>query len=186
MQTSISVQPTPNPNALKFILENDVKVNGSSSYRSPDECKHNPLAESLFRIRGIDQVHFFQHVVTISKFGYADWDDIESNIISTIEEGLSSHDANYEDPNPEEERRRGLTQELRDIEAILDKTVRPGLQGDGGDLICLSYEDNILIIKYQGACGTCPSATQGTLYAIKSILQEQYDPKIEVYTAPEY
>jgi Fe-S cluster biogenesis protein NfuA len=67
----------------------------------------------------------------------------------------------------------------------LDKRIRPGLQGDGGDLACLSYEDNVLIVKYMGACGTCPSSTTGTLEAIRAILQDEYDPHIEVYIASE-
>ena len=71
------------------------------------------------------------------------------------------------------------------IEEILDRRIRPGLQGDGGDLACVSYENNVLIIKYQGACGTCPSSTTGTLEAIRSILQDEFDPQIEVYIAPE-
>ncbi|MEC7182301.1 MAG: NifU family protein [Bdellovibrionota bacterium] len=52
---------------------------------------------------------------------------------------------------------------------------------------CLSFEDNILVIKYQGACGTCPSSTTGTLEAIKGILRDEMNnPEIDVYIAPEY
>ena len=71
------------------------------------------------------------------------------------------------------------------IEEILDRRIRPGLQGDGGDLKVLSYNDNVLLVQYQGACGTCPSSTTGTLEAIRAILQDEYDPEIEVYIAPE-
>jgi len=37
-----------------------------------------------------------------------------------------------------------------------------------------------LYVSYQGACGTCPSSTTGTLMAIEGILREQYNPEIEV------
>jgi len=47
------------------------------------------------------------------------------------------------------------------------------------------FKDNVLIVKYQGACGTCPSSTTGTLEAIRSILRDEFDPQIEVYLAPE-
>ena len=57
--TDVFVQPTPNPNALKFILNSPVKTAGSSSYKSPLEAKDNPLACALFTIRGIDRLHFF-------------------------------------------------------------------------------------------------------------------------------
>ena len=85
------------------------------------------------------------------------------------------------------ERRRKLPKEVQAVEEILDRTIRPGLQGDGGDIECLSFEDNVLVVKYQGACGTCPSSTTGTLEAIKGILRDEMNnPEIEVYIAPDY
>ena len=79
----------------------------------------------------------------------------------------------------------GNQRELKKIEEILDRTVRPGLQGDGGDIQTLSLDNKVLMVKYQGACGTCPSASTGTLEAIKSILRDEYDPELDVYIAPE-
>jgi Fe-S cluster biogenesis protein NfuA len=58
--------------------------------------------------------------------------------------------------------------------------VRPGLQADGGDLEVLELDGNILTIRYQGACGGCPSAMMGTLQAIESILREEFNPYLEV------
>ena len=66
--TDIHVQPTPNPNALKFILDTDVKANGKTSFKNPRQAKDVPLAAALFDLRGVDQVHFFQNVITVSKF----------------------------------------------------------------------------------------------------------------------
>jgi len=183
---SIQIQPTPNPNALKFILDKTVKQEGNSSYRSPLECAENPLAAALFTIRGIDQLHFFDNVITVSKFGYEEWEAIEPLVAECIESKISEHNADYFDPDPEAERRRNLSPELSNIETILDQTIRPGLQGDGGDIQTISYEDNVLIVKYQGACGTCPSSTTGTLEAIKGILREEYNPDIDVYIAPDF
>jgi len=182
----IDIEPTPNPNALKFILNYPVKNNGSSTYRTPLECEHNPLARELFRIRGVDQLHFFENVISLTKFSYEEWQTIEEKVAKTLKELMPSHNAEYDDPNPKEERRKSLSKELQDIEAILDKTIRPGLQADGGDIETLTYQENILMIKYQGACGTCPSSTTGTLEAIKAILRDEFNPDIDVYIAPEY
>lgn len=185
MSIHVDIQPTPNPNALKFILDKPVKNTGKSTYKKPTDAVNNPMASALFTIRGIDQIHFFSNVITITKFGYEDWDEIENRVIEGINERMSSHNADYADPNPEEERKKNMSPELIEIEAILDKRIRPGLQGDGGDLQALKYEDNVLIIKYQGACGTCPSSTTGTLEAIRGILRDEYNPEIEVYTVNE-
>lgn len=182
----VSIQPTPNPNALKFILDQSVKDTGSSTYRTPMECGDNELAVNLFTVRGVDQLHFFENVITITKFNYENWDDIEEKIIDTIKTFIPSHNSSYEEYDPEIERRKNLSPELLKIEEILDKTIRPGLQGDGGDVKTLSLEDNVLLIKYQGACGTCPSSATGTLEAIKAILRDEYHPEIDVYIAPEW
>ena len=186
MSVEIFVQPTPNPNALKFILSQQVKAEGNSTYRTPVECGDNKLALDLFDIRGIDQLHFFDNVITVTKFGYEDWEKIEAQVMQKLQQGFDAHDPNYHDPDPEKERRAALTPELQDIEKILDRTIRPGLQADGGDIVTLSYEDNVLLIKYQGACGTCPSSTTGTLEAIKHILRDEYNEGIDVYIAPSY
>lgn len=187
MTVNISIQPTPNPNALKFILDKAVKTVGSSNYKSPLDAKDNQMASALFTIRGIDQMHFFENVITITKFGFEEWDTVEPQIMETIQNLISTHNPDYYDSDPEAERRRALSPSLLKIEEILDRTVRPGLQGDGGDLQTLSYveEDHVLMIKYQGACGTCPSSTTGTLEAIKAILRDEFDPEIDVYIAPE-
>lgn len=181
----IQIQPTPNPNALKFILSTDVRSEGKTSFKNPNQAKDVPLAASLFDLRGVDQIHFFQNVITVSKFTFEPWDNLEPSIVTTIENMIEDHDPSFKEHDPEKERRKNLSEDMLQIEEILDKRIRPGLQGDGGDLACVSYENNVLIIKYQGACGTCPSSTTGTLEAIRSILQDEYDPEIEVYIAPE-
>lgn len=186
IEIDIDIQPTPNPNALKFILNVPVKNHGNSTYRTPSECGENKLAQELFKIRGIDQLHFFENVIAVTKFSYEDWNTVEVAISKTLMEFMPTHDADYNDPNPEAERRKNLSPELQQIENILDKTIRPGLQGDGGDIQALSYQDNILMVKYQGACGTCPSSATGTLEAIKAILRDELNPEIEVYIAPEF
>lgn len=182
---NIQVQPTPNPNALKFILDSEVKTDGKTSFKNPNQAKDVPLAASLFDLRGVDQIHFFQNVITISKFTFEPWDNLEPAIETCIENHIEDHDPDFQEHDPEIERRKNLPPELLAIEEILDKRIRPGLQGDGGDMSCLSFTNNVLIVKYQGACGTCPSSTTGTLEAIRGILREEFNPEIEVYIAPE-
>lgn len=181
----ITIQPTPNPNALKFILNRDVLTEGKVSFKTPQDCKDVPLALALFDLRGVDQIHFFQNVITISKFSFEDWDALEPAVQTCVENFVEDHNPNFKPNDPEIDRRANLSPELKNIEEILDKRIRPGLQGDGGDLVVRDYKDNVLIVKYQGACGTCPSSTTGTLEAIRSILRDEVNPEIEVYLAPE-
>jgi len=75
-----------------------------------------------------------------------------------------------------------MSENLKKIDEILNNTIRPAMQADGGDLELIEYneETKVLTIKYQGACGSCPMSTMGTLMAIKEILTEQFDPAIDV------
>ncbi|MEP6703895.1 MAG: NifU family protein, partial [Acidobacteriota bacterium] len=69
---------------------------------------------------------------------------------------------------------------LREIEAILDERIRPYLAGDGGWLEVVDLTDNTLHIRYEGACGSCPSSLTGTLMAIENMIKEEIDPEIAV------
>jgi NFU1 iron-sulfur cluster scaffold homolog, mitochondrial len=44
----------------------------------------------------------------------------------------------------------------------------------------MAYVDNTLSVRYQGACGSCPSSLSGTLYGIQSILREEFHPDLTV------
>jgi Fe-S cluster biogenesis protein NfuA len=181
--TITSILPTPNPNALKFVADRILKAEGNSNYIVPSQCSHNSLALEIFKLRGVDQIHIFQNTITITKFSYIPWEDLRQKIQDVLEKELLTHQPFYQDPDPEKERRAALSEELMVIEEILDRTIRPALQMDGGDLQCLSYQNHQLLIRYQGACGTCPSSSAGTLEAIKGQLRSEYDPEIEVIIA---
>ena len=116
--------------------------------------------------------------MTITQNGSGDWGQLEEMVKQCLIEKLPTHDQNFtlaDSEGPEVE----STPELSRINAILDNTIRPALQGDGGDLEVLGLEENRLMIRYQGACGGCPSATMGTLQAIEGILRDQYHPDID-------
>jgi Fe-S cluster biogenesis protein NfuA len=68
------------------------------------------------------------------------------------------------------------------VEAILDSSIRPALANDGGGLEVIEVEGPIVRIRYQGACGGCPSSTGGTLRVIENHLRSQLDPDIKVHT----
>ena len=110
---SIDTMPTPNPNALKFLFSTSVKTEGSSTYLCKEDAKENFLAAELFDLRGIDHIHLFDNFITVTKFGYASWLELEPQIIDSLNENFANHDPSYFDPDPEEERRRNLPPELK-------------------------------------------------------------------------
>jgi Fe-S cluster biogenesis protein NfuA len=176
----IRIQATPNPNAWKFVLDRPVLNDGKATYADAKEAEQSPLASSLFMIEGVRQVHLFQNVITITHNFDCDPEEIQREACAVIQTRMPIHNPNQTIADEKKLRRASLPPEVQRIEEILDDTVRPGLQGDGGDLDVVKYEDNKLYVFYQGACGTCPSATSGTLMAIEGILRDQFNPTIEV------
>ena len=183
MEIKTMIQSTPNPNALKFILNVPVKTQGKVTYKNAGQCRHNPMAAALFAIPNITEVYFFDNYVTVTQDGNVDWEQIEEQIKKVILEYAADHDPDFqveEDKNPTTVV--SDDPEIAKINAILDNTIRPGLQMDGGDIQIVSFDGVNLTVNYQGACCSCPSSTMGTLKAIESILRDQYNPEITVQT----
>ena len=178
----IRVQPTPNPQALKFIMNEVVKSEGKATFTSAAEASAVQMARDIFELNTVNQLHFFDNFITVTFNDGVNPFDQEELVVAIIRRDILVHDAHFKVESDRKPSRDHLSPEIQKIEAILDKTIRPGLQGDGGDIEVVSYHDHNLDVRYEGACGTCPSSTTGTLMAIESILRDEFDPKITVNT----
>jgi len=66
------------------------------------------------------------------------------------------------------------------VQEVLDK-VRPSLQADGGDCELINItEDNVVEVRLQGACGSCPMATLTLKAGIERVLKEEIPEVKEV------
>lgn len=179
-EISVRVQPTPNPSAWKFILEKPILTEGKASFSTAEEAFGNPLALELLKIADVKQVHFFQNVITITAQIGAEEDVIAAEVKAVLQKMLSTHNPDFGLKDSKLAKRAELPEDVQKIEEILDRTIRPGLQGDGGDIEVVKFEEKKLYVHYEGACGTCPSATSGTLMAIEGILRDEFMPDLEV------
>lgn len=182
MTHEITVQPTPNPNALKFVLSVVVKSKDSAVYKRGAAAGTNTIARELLVLPHVTEVYFASCFITVTQDGAGDWNALESSVKGIIAANIASHDPDFI-MNAEPKPVFSPGGDLDRINQILDGTIRPALQRDGGDLEVLGLEGKVLTISYQGACGCCPHAAMGTLYAIQNILQDQYDPGIIVEMA---
>jgi Fe-S cluster biogenesis protein NfuA len=142
------------------------------------------LAKALFDVGDVVSVFYMDKMITVEKTDEADWDDVlpvlavpiraaesvkaQSAAAAAATVGGAIGAALSDDP------------QVREIEAILDERIRPYLASDGGWLEILDFEDKKLKIRYEGACGSCPSSLTGTLMAIENMLKDEIDPEIEV------
>ncbi|XP_042022775.1 nifU-like protein 3, chloroplastic isoform X2 [Salvia splendens] len=68
-----------------------------------------------------------------------------------------------------------LTEE--NVEKVLDE-VRPGLMADGGNVALHEIDGLVVVLKLQGACGSCPSSTMTLKMGIETRLTDKI-PEIE-------
>ncbi len=177
------IQETPNPNAVKFILREPLTNGVALQFESPEKGQSDALAKSLFDVGNVVSVFYMDNMVTVEKEDSADWDELLPALAVPIRaaqsvtgsspsrvEGVGGAIAAVTSDDPR----------LLRINEILDEKVRPYLMGDGGYLEILDLQDHTLKIRYQGACGSCPSSLSGTLMAIEGMLKQEVDPELEV------
>ena len=179
------IEPTPNPNAMKFVLKDPLTWGVSRSYASADEAKDDPLASALFDIEHVSNVFYVDHWITVTQDGGANWQELMRTLAVPIREApaADADSARYAEQAATGMNTEKLSEEdkrkLDRINELLDDQVRPYLQGDGGDLYIVGLEGNRLMVHYQGACGSCPSSISGTLAGIESLVR-QVEPELEV------
>jgi len=184
----VKSQETPNPLAIKFVVNQVLKENGKVTFMSSDQAEPYPLVAGVFGLPGVKQVYLSQNTMTVSHEGELPNDVITSQVEAIIKTRYNVHNINIDDPSEQQAQKKStvdrshLSADRQRIEDILDRTIRPGLQSDGGDIEVISFENNEVKILYQGACGGCPSSMMGTLDAIQSILShEMENPELRVY-----
>lgn len=203
-----SIQPTPNPNAFKFLVDRQLAKPGQTlAYAKPEQAQKDVLAQGLFAIPGIETLFFCDNFCTVSMTAQADWRAVAEQVTRLLEShiedeapagcghdhgagGHHHHDHHHHDhhhhghapsDNPLDTLPKGGDPAvLARINSLLDDRVRPALAGDGGGLQVMGLEGKTLFIRYQGACGSCPSSTSGTLMAIQNLLQSEIDEELVV------
>lgn len=177
------IQETPNPNAVKFILKEPVTNGTARQFASFAEAESDPLAKSLFEVGNVVSVFYMDRMLTVEKTDEEDWDELLPKLAVPIRAAESTQAAQSEAAAAVGGAISAVTSgdpRLVRINEILDEKVRPALAGDGGWLEVLTLKDHTLAIRYQGACGSCPSSLTGTLMAIEGMLRAEVDPELEV------
>jgi Fe-S cluster biogenesis protein NfuA len=177
------IQETPNPNAVKFILREPVTSGVALQFDSTEKGQGDPLAKSLFEVGNVVSIFYMDNMITVEKEDAADWDELLPALAVPIRAAESVASASSAGTEAVGGAIAALTSDdprLLRINEILDEKVRPYLMSDGGYLEILGLQDHTLSIRYQGACGSCPSSLTGTLMSIEGMLKQEVDPEIEV------
>jgi len=78
-----AVEPTPNPNAMKFVLDRPVCEERLSFFNAESAVAH-PLANRLFSITGVTSLLLLGDFITVSKTPAARWPVIRKEVVRVL------------------------------------------------------------------------------------------------------
>lgn len=191
----VDTELTPNPNAFKYIMNAPVIASGTKSFTSEEDAPGNHFVRSVFALGNVQSIYLAENFVTVSFLPTHNLNVLVEAVEDTIEEYLTFYDGKSNEP--EKNKEPSILENLDEIDfpnlsdpekgavidAVFDETVRPALANDGGGITVLDFENNTLRVRYQGACGSCPSSATGTLRAIENILRTYLKEEIQVSIA---
>jgi Fe-S cluster biogenesis protein NfuA len=157
---SIYLESNPNPNSLKFVVNDMLIPEGLSfDYPNKESAAKAPLALELFEYPEVDRVFYMSNFITVTKKEEVIWLEIQNKIKEHIKSFLESgkpiielEEGDLEEPQEE-------TESIKKIKTILDEYIRPAVEQDGGAITFHSFKDGIVKVKLQGSCSGCPSST---------------------------
>lgn len=157
----IYLESNPNPNSLKFVV-NEMLVPEGLSFDFPDaeSTSISPLAKELFSFPFVDRVFFAGNFVTVTKKEEIDWIEIQNTLKEYIKKYLEAgkliieiDDEAESLPGDEVE-----TETIKKIKTILEEYIRPAVEQDGGAITYHSFQNGVVKVKLQGSCSGCPSS----------------------------
>lgn len=175
-------ETTPNPAVMKFVA-NKLLTKTMVECKSIDETKAAPLAKELFNFPFVKEVFIDENYISITKYEIADWDELTLEVRTFIKEYLENGNAAVDETlitataNHEKQQEsyfENLDATSQQIINILEEYVKPAVQGDGGNIMFESYnEDNKQVnVILQGACSGCPSSTFTLKNGIENMLRQ--------------
>jgi Fe-S cluster biogenesis protein NfuA len=172
MSVSISLEWTPNPSTLKYVVDRPLLPRGAVNVTSLELARQkSPLAEKLFGLAGVKGVMIGPTFVTITKGEEGEWDELNDRVMATLDEHLSA-----DQPVVNADALQPASVPAGDVEAkirqILEEEIRPAVMMDGGDVTLERFEGGVAYLSMKGSCTGCPSSTLTLKMGIENRLRE--------------
>ena len=181
----IYAEMTPNPMVMKFV-STKILMDGFVEVKSREEATEVPLAKAIFdEFDFAKEVFISDNFVAVTKNVSVEWHEVMVAVRAFIADylqngGKISNLAPQKHENPVEKLiNRDYTENEQKISDILNEYVAPAVEGDGGKISLLEYdeENKIARMLLQGACSGCPSSTATLKGGIENVLK-QFVPEL--------
>ncbi len=170
---------------MKFV-STKILMDGFVEVKSREEATEVPLAKAIFdEFDFAKEVFISDNFVAVTKNVSVYWHDVMVAVRAFIADylqngGKISNLAPQKHENPVEKLiNRDYTENEQKISDILNEYVAPAVEGDGGKISLLEYdeENKIARMLLQGACSGCPSSTATLKGGIENVLK-QFVPEL--------
>ena len=181
----VFAEMTPNPMVMKFV-SNKPLLNGFVEVKSREEAADVPLAQAIFQEYDFaKEVFISDNFVAVTKNVSVEWHEVMVAVRTFISEylqndGKISNLPPQKHANPVENLiNRDYTENEQKISDILNEYVAPAVEGDGGKISLIGYDEETKTAKMllQGACSVCPSSTATLKGGIENLLK-QFVPEL--------
>lgn len=180
----IYLESNPNPNSLKFVVNEMLVPDGMSfDFPDPGSASNAPLAKELFEYDFVDRVFYMSNFITVTKKEGVEWLEIQATLKEHIRKFLESGKFIIEiaDPGPAEAAEE--TETVRKIRTILEEYIRPAVEQDGGAITYHSFKDGVVRVTLQGSCSGCPSSMVTLKAGIENLFKRMMPDEVHAVEA---
>ena len=181
---SIYTEMTPNPESMKFVL-NEMLLSGNSvEFADLESAKESPLATELFGFPFIRGVFIMNNFVTLTKQTDIDWYDVIPSLRDFIKKYIESGSPVFT------ENFKAVTNNTVDaenddsivtrIKEMLENYVKPAVEMDGGYIQFKDFKEGTVSLILQGSCSGCPSSMVTLKSGIEGLLKRMVPEVKEV------
>src|SRR5687768_5189595 len=136
----IYLESNPNPNSLKFVVNEMLIPEGLSfDFPNAESATNAPLAQELFTYPFVDRVFYMSNFITVTKKEDVEWLEIQGKIKEHIKSFLESGKFIIEVNDQEGVSTEEETETVKKIKTILDEYIRPAVEQDGGAITYHSF-----------------------------------------------
>jgi Fe-S cluster biogenesis protein NfuA len=178
----INVEETPNPDTLKFIPENEIKVEKSFLFKKQDYCGDNAFVKGLVELEGVETILIDKEFISVTKKKNISWDILRTIITSQMGAYLSENSILVieESAKTKPKEKKELTKIEEEICLLLETRVKPVVASHGGEISFHSFEKGVVYLELKGSCAGCPSSTATLKMGIENMLKHYHSDIKEV------
>ncbi len=177
METFVTVyaEQTPNPETLKFVVNQHVSRGGSFDFPTKEEAEKSPLAKALFELPYVRGVFIAADFITVTKDPEYTWAELLPKIRVFLKEYLTEKkevitDA-LMDMVPSFAESESDDEVVKQIKEILATKIKPVVEMDGGAIDYVDFQDGIVKLAMRGSCSGCPSSMVTLKAGIEGLLK---------------